>query len=164
MSPCIDLTAVATLALVAATLWLVWETKTASKRAIGVQTWLTLLQRFDSAEMKQARKRLAAQLGAYDRTKHDRVAETVLDFFEDVGTAHRLGYLERKLADSSFSYHAAFWWEAAKAYVDEERRRKGGDESLYEEFEAFAQKMRREPVTADTLRAFLSDEGKLKAD
>ena len=63
MSPCLDLTAVATLALVAATLWLVWETRAASKRAIGVQTWLTLLQRFDSAEMKQARKRLAAQLG-----------------------------------------------------------------------------------------------------
>ncbi len=164
MSWCIDWTVIATLALVAATLWLVWETRSASKRAIGVQTWLTLLKRFDSTEMKQARKRLAAQLGAYDRTKHDRVAETVLDFFEDVGTSHRFGYLERKLADSSFSYHAAFWWEAAKAYVDEERRRKGGDESLYEEFQDFAQKMRREPVTADTLRAFLSDESRLKAD
>ena len=45
-----DLTGAATLALVAVTLWLVWETRTASKRQLGVQTWLTLLQRFDSNE------------------------------------------------------------------------------------------------------------------
>ena len=88
----------------------------------------------------------------------------MLDFFEDVGTAYRLGFLERKLADSSFSYQAAFWWEASKAYVEEERRRKGGDESLFEDFEALAKKMRREPVTAEALRAFLSDESRLKAD
>jgi Domain of unknown function (DUF4760) len=159
-----DLTAVATLALVAVTLWLVWETRVASKRQIGVQTWLTLLQRFDSNEMKQARKRLVPQLSAYDRTKHDRISETVLNFFEDVGTAHKLGYLDSKLADSSFSYYAVIWWEAAKPYVDEERRRKDGDQSLFEDFERFANKMRREPVTADLLQAFLADENRLKPD
>ena len=164
MIACIDLTAGATLALVAATLWLVWETRTASKRQLGVQTWLTLLQRFDSAEMKQARKRLATQLAAYDRTKHDRIGETVLDFFEDVGTAHRLGFLNKGLADSTFSYYAACWWEAAKAYIDEERRRKGGDSSLFEDFEKLAAKLRREPITAEALQAFLADESKLKAD
>jgi len=159
-----DLTGLATLALVTVTLWLVWETRTASKRQLGVQTWLTLLQRFDSSEMKLARKRLVPQLSAYDRTKHDRVSETVLILFEDVGTAHRLGYLDDKLADSSFSYYAVIWWEAAKPYVDEERRRKGGDGSLFEDFERLANKMRREPVTADMLREFLADEARLKPD
>jgi hypothetical protein len=162
--PSMDLTGLATLALVTVTLWLVWETRTASKRQLGVQTWLTLLQRFDSSEMKLARKRLVPQLSAYDRTKHDRVSETVLNLFEDVGTAHRLGYLDDKLADSSFSYYAVIWWEAAKPYVDEERRRKGGDGSLFEDFERLANKMRREPVTADMLREFLADEARLKPD
>jgi hypothetical protein len=54
--------------------------------------------------MKLARKRLVPQLSAYDRTKHDRVSETVLNPFEDVGTANKLGYLDNDLADSSFSY------------------------------------------------------------
>ena len=114
--------------------------------------------------MKQARKRLVPQLSTYDRTKHDRISETVLDFFKDVGTAHKLGYLDNKLADSSFSYYATFWWEAAKPYVDEERRRKDGDQSLFEDFERFANKMRRKPVTADMLQAFLADESRLKPD
>jgi hypothetical protein len=163
MISCIDPLTTATLLLVAVTLWLVIETRAASKRQLGVQTWLALIQRFDSTEMKQARKLLASQLSAYETTKHDRVSETVLDFFEDVGTVHRLEYLDKHLADSSFSYYAALWWEAAKAYVDEERRRKGGDDSLFEEFQDFADKVRREPVTSDALRAFLADESRLKA-
>src|SRR6266851_4281105 len=108
----------ATLLLAIGTFWLAWITRRLEKawfrtssEQIGVNTWLVLQRRFDSREMKKARKVLSEQLQTYTTAKHGEISETVLDFFEDVGTTYREGYLNKKLAESAFSYYACRWWE-----------------------------------------------------
>jgi hypothetical protein len=155
-----------TVGLAIATFWLVSESRKSSYREIGVQTWLELQKRFDSPEMVRARKKLAPQLENYDATKTGKISETVLNFFEDMGSAYRMGYLDKKLADSSFSYHASRWWEAAKPYVEQERRRHGEDKTIFEDFQFVAEQMRLpdEKIDANELRTFLEDESRLVSD
>jgi hypothetical protein len=57
--------AIATVALAGATVWLALESRQGSLRQIRVQTWLAMEPRFDSKEMKLARKKLAKQLDPY---------------------------------------------------------------------------------------------------
>ncbi len=161
-----DALAVATAALAAATIWLALESRQASYRYIGVRTWLELERRFDSEEMKRARKKLAQQLKAYEATQHVRVSETVLNFFESVGTAHRLKRLNKQLARSSFGFYACRWWEAARSYIDRERKRHNEDETLFEDFEDLASQMRSpdEKIDSEELQRFLEDESKLIVD
>ncbi len=151
-----------TVGLAIATFRLVSE----SRKSIGVQTWLELQKRFDSPEMVRARKRLAPQLENYDATKSGKISETVLNFFEDMGSAYRMGYLDKKLADSSFSYYACRWWEASKPYVEQERRRHGEDKTIFEDFQFVAEQMRLpdEKIDANELRTFLEDESQLVSD
>jgi hypothetical protein len=158
--------AVATALMAFATFWLVFESRQASFRQIGVQTWLELECRFDSQEMKKARKNLARQMKAYNPKMHGKISETVLNFFESVGIAHQEKCLNNRLADSSFSFHACLWWEAVKAYVDQERKRQGDDVSMFEDFENFAKAMRRPNEKIDDLKLqrFLDDEEKLTLD
>ncbi len=152
-----------------ATVVLAFESRQTSSRQIGVQTWLALEPRFDSNEMKRARKKLAEQLDSYDSnsTKHNKITEEVLEFFESVGTVYNYKLLNKELADSSFSYYANRWWEAAKTYVDKERKDKGDDNSLFSEFEKLVKTMRKkcDPVIDDKdLKNFLADERRLKVD
>ena len=158
--------AIATAAMAIATFWLVFESRQASFRQIGVQTWLELERRFDSQEMKTARKNLARHMKAYDPKKHSKISETVLNFFESIGIAHQERCLNNKLADSSFSFYACRWWEAVKPYVDQERKRQGDDDSMFEDFENFANAMRRPDEKIDdlNLQRFLDDEEKLALD
>jgi hypothetical protein len=173
--------AVFTAAMAGFTAWLAWETRRLGKSSsesstkqieawfktssdqIGVKTWLELEQRFDSEEMKRARKKLAQQLKDYSVNKHNKVSETVLNFFEDVGTAYKMGYLNEKLSESSFGFYASRWWEVTKAYVDQEQKRHGEDATLFEDFKYFAQKMRLpgEVIDGDEIQTFLDDEMKL---
>jgi len=163
------------------TAWLAWETRKLGKSSsenstkqieawfktssdqIGVKTWLELEQRFDSEEMKRARKKLAQQLKDYSVNKHNKVSETVLNFFESVGTAYKMGYLNEELAASSFGFYATRWWEVTKAYIDQEQKRHGEDATLFEDFKYFAQKMRlpSEVIDDDEIQTFLDDEMKL---
>jgi hypothetical protein len=152
--------------LAGATFWLSWEARNSSFRRIGVETWLALEARFDSMEMKRARKKLAKQLSPYDTTKHDQITEEVLELFESIATVYNRGLLNIELADSSFSYYANHWWEAAKPYIDQERRNKGDDDSFFSEFEKYAKKVRKYDPVIDSraLIDFLNDEKKLKTD
>ena len=158
--------ALVTVGLAIATFWLVSEARKSSFREIGVQTWLEFQKRFDSSEMIQARKRLASQLEKYDSAKTNRISETVLNFFEDMGNVYKNGYLNKDLADSSFSFYACRWWEAAKPYIDQERRRHGGDKTIFEDFEFVVAQMRLpdEKIDDKELQNFLEDEGRLVAD
>ena len=45
----------------------------------------------------------------------------MLNFFEDVSTAYENGYLDKTLAENSYSFYLCRWWEALKSYVDQER-------------------------------------------
>ena len=133
-----------------------------SSDQIGVTAWLELERRFDSEEMKRARKKLAQHLKDYSVTKHGKVSETVLNFFEDVGTMYKEGYLNKKLADAAFGFYACRWWEAAKAYVDQEQKRHGEDATLFEDFKAVAELMRLpgEVIDEGEVQRFLGDEAK----
>ena len=173
--------AVFTAAMAGFTAWLAWETRRLEKSSrentskqneawfktssdqIGVKTWLELEQRFDSEEMKRARKKLAQQFKAYSVSKHSKISETVLNFFESVGTAYKMGYLNEELASSSFGFYASRWWEITKAYIDQEQKRHGEDSTLFEDFKYFAQKMRLpgEVIDDDEIQIFLDDETKL---
>jgi len=173
--------AIFTAAMAGFTAWLAWETRRLGKSSsegstkqieawfktstdqIGVKTWLEFEQRFDSEEMKLARKKLAQQFKDYSVSKHSKVSETVLNFFESVGTAYKMGYLNHELAESSFGFYASRWWEIVKAYVDQEQKRHGEDATLFEYFKYFAQKMRlpSEVIDDDEIQTFLDDEMKL---
>jgi hypothetical protein len=157
--------AIATAAMAIATFWLVFESRQASFRQIGVQTWLELERRFDSQEMKMARKNLARHESLRSK-KHIKISETVLNFFESIGIAHQERCLNNKLADSSFSFYACRWREAVKPYVDQERKRQGDDDSMFEDFENFANAMCRPDEKIDdlNLQRFLDDEEKLALD
>jgi len=170
-----------TAAMAGLTAWLAWETRKLEKSwretcaeqinawfktsadQIGVKTWVDLEQRFDSQEMKQARKKFAQLLKCYAVTKHDKISETILNFFESVGIAYKEGYLNKKLADSSFSFYAVRYWEAAKAYIDQEQKRQGEDATLFENFKDMAKLMRLpgDKIDDREILLFLEDEIRL---
>ena len=163
------------------TAWLAWETHKLEKSwretsteqnkawfrtsadQIGVRTWLDLERRFDSEELKRARREFAQQLKTYAITNHEAISETVLNFFESVGIAYKEGYLNKKLADSSFSFHAVRYWEAAKAYIDQEQKRHGADATLFEDFKDVVGLMRLpgEKIDDGEVQRFLEDEIRL---
>jgi hypothetical protein len=60
---------------------LVEESEKASFRQIGVQSWLELEKRFDSTEMKTARRSLAPIMMHYKLQSNELVHESVLNFF-----------------------------------------------------------------------------------
>jgi hypothetical protein len=154
----------ATLALVGVTVWLVVEAKGSAKRQLGVQTWLEMAKRFDSWEMRQARKTLAKKI--QNNTRHEEISETVIDFFEDVGTLLRYGYTDRKLVESTVAFYGTRWWEALQSYVYEERRKHGDDKTIFEDFEKFGREMRlpNEKIDSTELQQFLADEARLAVD
>jgi hypothetical protein len=154
--------ACSTFSLAKSTVKMANETREASVRQLGVQTWLQLASRFDSAEIRRARGKLAEQMQNYDASRHDEVTEEVLDVFEDIGTVYKLELINKELADSAFSYYASRWWEVAKTYIYEERER-NRDNQIFSDFEAFAREMRRPDEKLDDLglKKFLNDEEQL---
>lgn len=134
--------ALSTFALAIATVWLAWESREGSYRQVGVESWLSLEQRWDSPEMQKARDELTAAIQAHhDSSEKKDLPTDVLDFFESVGSVYQEGLINRKLAEMSFSYEAVGWWEATKGYVFELRRR-ADDKTTYDRFEQFAKAMR----------------------
>ena len=155
--------AIATVVLAFATIRLVGESRQASKRQNGLQTWMEFRRWFDSTEMIEARRELAKLMRAYTQTIHKEIPETVMNFFEDLGTVYTQGYIDKKLADSTFSYYACRWWEVVKPYVDHERKRHNEDNTLFEDFETLARQMRQpeDVLDADQMKLFLADENNL---
>ena len=130
-----------------------------------MNTWLEFERRFDSKEMLEARRKLAEDLEA-KTTNPKRILETLLCFFEDLGTLYlegKQGYINRRLADSSFGFYACRWWAAAINYVNQERLRQGGDPTIFQCFEAMAKQMALERETIDqaAIHRFLEDESRL---
>lgn len=162
----IALLELATVVLALATFFLAWEARQSSYRQIGVETWLSLEARYDSKEMKLARKKLAEALDPDNRKGDDEVPYDVFEFFESVGALynHRPVRIAKDLAESSFSYDAVTWWETGSAYINRERKRTG-DPTSYREFEAFAKTMRAKyPYPELDPVGFLKDEESRKID
>ena len=110
---------------------------------------------------------LAKAIESYDPEKRAEIEDDPLDYFETIGSVYNRHLLNEELAASSFSYSATRWWDAAKDYIYDERRRTN-DPSIYEEFEAFVKAMRKyEPApvtTPNDLKTFLDDEKTLEPD
>jgi len=155
--------AIATVVLAFATILLVWESRHASKRQLGLQTWMEFRRWFDSTEMIEARRQLAKLMRAYTQAMHKEIPETVMNFLEDLGTVYRQGYIDKKLADATFSYYAVRWWEIVKPYVDHERKRHNEDNTLFADFEKLAEQMRQpeDVLDAEQMKLFLTDENNL---
>jgi hypothetical protein len=114
--------------------------------------------------MVKARIKLAESIESYRRThEHAKISETVLNLFEDLGTAYRLGYVDKELAAGTFGFYTCRWWEAAKPYVDHERRRHNEDKTLFNDFESLAGALRLpdEVISESELTSFLTDEANL---
>jgi len=157
--------AIFTAGLVVASFLTISEAHRASSEQLGVQTWLHVDPKFNSHELKLARKHLAEQLDPYVPANRDEVDDDVLNFFESVGLLYNRNLLNKELAESSFSYWAVGYWQAAKAYIADERRTEH-DESIYGNFEAFAKAMQKhKPLLSDTdLKDFLAAEKALEIE
>jgi len=157
--------AIFTAALVAASFLTIREARQASSERLGVQTWLYVDPKFNSKELELARKHLAEQLDPYVPAKRAEVDDDVLNFFESVGLLYKRNLLNKELAESSFSYWAVGYWQAAKVYIADERRAEH-DESIYGDFEAFARTMQKhKPRLSDAqLKDFLAAEKALESE
>ena len=133
--------------------WKTWNLATATKqmadearesslRQIGVQTWLTLEKRFDSREIKLHRQELVDKLRLLGTVAtHNDIDETLFELFESIGSLYNRGLIDKQLAESSFSFHAAGWWQLAKKYIDSERKRHNHDDEIFCEFQKFGEAM-----------------------
>jgi hypothetical protein len=151
-----------TIILAVATIWLAVETRLGMTRQTQVSTWLEMEKRFDGPEMKRARKNLAVQLNPYEPKNMDKIDETVMDMFDDMGSLYRRNFIDRELTES-FSYHVTRWWKACEPYITDIRKQPGGKDS-FKDFEDFAKEMRKkedQPVTEADMKAFLEDEKRL---
>jgi hypothetical protein len=155
--------AIATVVLAVATILLVLESRHASNRQLGLKTWMYFREWFDTREMIEARRELAKLMRAYTQERHQLVPETAMNFFEDLGTVYNQGYIDKKLADATFSYYAVRWWEIVKPYVDHERKRHNEDMTLFADFEKLAEQMRQpeDVLDADQMKIFLTDENNI---
>ena len=146
--------------------WATWklatESREASLRQIRIQTWLEFRKTFDSVELIRDRSILARilQPNPNSRAPHRQVNEAVMNFFEDLAIVYFSGYIEQKLAKDTFGFYACRWWEAAKTYVDSERKLHNEDKTLFDGFEKLATAMRlpNEIINADEMKLFLEGE------
>ena len=60
---------------------------------------------------------------------------------ESVGTVYNCDLINKKLAESSFGFYVAGWWQIAHKYIEQERKRQGNDDDIYKEFQIFAEEM-----------------------
>jgi hypothetical protein len=152
--------AIFTAIMAAATYVLARESREASFRQIGVQTWLEFQKRFDSEEMLKARRVLARHLKSAGQASDYSISDAVLNFFEDLGMAYEKGYVEKDLAKDSFGFYLCRWWEVSKSYIDQERKRHGDDVTLFANFEKLARSARLtdEKIDERELQLFLEDE------
>jgi hypothetical protein len=137
------------------------ELREASFREIGIQTWLEMTKRFDSEEMLEERSKLAQKYALFPQSpNYEFFSEKVLNFFEDVGTLYREGYINPKLTKDTFGFYASRWWEVLKGYVDYARKLRGEDKSLFECFEKLVETMREpnETINVDETKRFLQEE------
>ena len=152
----------ATALLVVITFWMARQQSEAVRRDLKARLQLEFIGRFDGTRLLKARKELAHHLIV--NAPRDRITETVMDFFEDIGLFLRRGYLDEELIWSTFGFFCARWWVACKGYVLEERRTQD-DPTLFSDFEDLTKRLLARDVkesltepTPSDLKQFLEDE------
>jgi hypothetical protein len=129
----IALTAAASWALVGVTWFFLRRQIGLSREDLRVRLQTTYEEKFDSPAMLSERRKLAEQL--LSREAHEKIQETVMNFFETVGMFVRRGYLDEEMAWAGFSFYGIRWWSATKDYIFEERKIQNNDSTIFEEFE-----------------------------
>lgn len=141
----------------------VWLQNKTTREQLRVNFYLELRKQFDSPEFRRARGYLAQQFLAKDFQEgiittptHDEIQETVMNFFEDMGTLLRRGYLDSELITDTFSYYGLGWWNVCKEYIIEERKTHNNDPTLFSDFEKLATLWKDWPVAG--IKDFLFEE------
>jgi len=109
-----------------------------SKNEIGVRLYLQFLDRWDGAQVRGQRARLARHF--LDHGPDEQLSEDIVNFFEDLGALHRTSRIDDYLTYETFSYFVKGWWFASKPYIYRLRTKKK-DPSLFTNFESLAEAM-----------------------
>lgn len=162
--------AFSTRALARSTQELATDTRESSRLEIKVPTWLELKKDFDSANFRQARRELAANLRNYNRLPaanklglRESIQERVMDFFEDLGTLYKEGLVHENLTQSAFGFYACRWWLVCHQFITDERNRRD-DISLFEDFEFLASQLKHknDKLDQNDIHMFLNDESNVR--
>jgi len=117
------------------------------RRALNADTFSRMTNRWDAPAMRGRRKRLATELRA---EKLMAVApasiDEVLDFFEDLGTVLREGWLPIRSVWQSFSTDARHYWAACGQYVTD-KRNEYQDQTYFSEFDYLVQRLTKEEAS-----------------
>ena len=162
----VAITAWATVALVIATIFMIWWQITESKKVARLQLAVQLSDRFESPQMRATREALA-QLLLSKSAISSRDFEPLIDLFESVADLDSRRWLDRPTIESAFSLPVQYWWEALSPAVNASRQ-SYHDTTVYEGFEALAKKYghadrvakQMPSISASDLEAFLKTESK----
>lgn len=161
--------AVGTWVLAVGTLIAIWVEVRDLRVSRSAEAFARFTERWDSPAMMWKRRRLAIALcDPKTRQVSSEIIESVIVFFEDLGTALREKYISEHAALSRFSYWTRQYWLACgKGYV-ERLRDQSGDIAYFKDFEIFVEEMKKEESKrgahapgAESIRAFLDSEAGL---
>jgi len=143
----IQMTAWATVALVAATIFMiVWQIQSA-KRVAKAQLTIDLMDRYDPQQVRVYRQTLASALLAGTPLPAS-VMEPVIDQLETIAALYESKWLDYDLVDNAFASQLRFWWAALEHHIRAMRVGFSND-SYYECFERLAMSYdAKEPVNA----------------
>ena len=99
-----------------------------ARLATGVDLLMRLTNQFDSAEMRETRKRAAIGLRSHAPDK----ANPIFDFFEMVGYFVKRGILDKEASWFMFGYWVCNYWSAASSHI---RDAQAQDPTLWSDFE-----------------------------
>jgi len=108
-----------------------------SRKLLQTQIAVELDKQFDSAEMRRARRSLAAQLLA----KNGEVSDyRVFDFFEKIAAYDAEDRIDDETVYDEFSYYTVRYWLASQDTIKSYRKEEG-DDAYYHRFEELSGRM-----------------------
>jgi hypothetical protein len=132
------ISALGTWAAVLCALFVVWSQNRSGQRLTSLQLFIQLAAQYGSAEMHEARRRIAKLL--LDDPKTLEVEESLLIYFENVAILSRKRLLDRDLMWNTFVYDVPRYWHLLRDYILYARA-VGNNPAMYEEFEHLAKEL-----------------------
>ena len=140
-----------------------------ARKLLQTQIAVELDKQFDSAEMRRARRSLAAQLLA----KNGEVSDyRVFDFFEKIAAYDAEDRIDDETVYDEFSYYTVRYWLASQDTIKSYRKEEG-DDAYYQRFEELSDRILRHEAeghkkkvayitpSASKIESFLRDEAAL---
>ena len=121
------------------TLYAVNAQRQNARKLLQTQIAVELDKQFDSAEMRRARRSLAAQLLA----KNGEVSDyRVFDFFEKIAAYDAEDRIDDETVYDEFSYYTVRYWLASQDTIKSYRKEEG-DDVYYQRFEELSDRVLR---------------------